>query len=234
MRARIVVFCVVLAALGGISPGAIIYDFDHPATYTLTEVNAAEGIEVGDKLFTSFFVDPTATDGAVAPGLSAIKVRGVDVNGDYGLIFSGLWQALSGQLADTAITFKVTAPEGYLIKDNGLKLLAYGAAKGGSISITENVYPGDPSTSLSIADKFVYYTRNNGTSYGILEDHKDFTPLREIWIVKDVGVTGGINEGGFAQLSQFQQTFSQIPEPATLALLALGGLSLLRRRRQRA
>jgi hypothetical protein len=110
--------------------------------------------------------------------------------------------------------------------------LAYGAAKGGSVSITENVYPGDPSTSLSIADKFVYYTRNNGTSFGILEDHQDFTPLREIWIKKDVGVTGGDNEAGFAQLSQFQQTFSQIPEPATLALVLLGGLALLRRRRR--
>lgn len=233
MRARLIAVFAVLAALGGICPGAIIeFDFGQPASYSLTEVNDAGGIRVGDKLFSNFFTDSTASVGALAPGLGEIVVRGVDVNGDFGLIFSGLWQAAAGQLADTAITFKVTAPEGLFIKDNDLKLLAFGAGNGGSVSIAENVYSGPPSTSPVIANKFVWYTRNGEVESSVLQDHKEFTPLQEIWIIKDVGASGGINQDGFAQVSQFQQTFSQIPEPATLALVAFGGLALLRRRRR--
>ncbi len=232
MFARLLTVFAVLVALGGTSHGAIIYDFDNPVTSSLTEVNAADGIQVGDKLFTDFFTDIAKSQGALAPGMDEIVVRGVDVNGDFGLIFTGLWQAAAGQLADTTITFKVAAPEGLFIKDNGLKLLGYGAANGGSVSIAEVVYSGEPSTSPAIANKFVFYTRDGAIESGILEDHQDFTPLQEIWVVKDVGVSGGVNQDGFAHLSQFQQTFSQIPEPATMALLAFGGLALLRRRRR--
>jgi hypothetical protein len=32
-------------------------------------------------------------------------------------------------------------------------------------------------------------------------------------------------------LSEFFQTFPQVPEPATLGLLAIGGLAMLRRKR---
>jgi len=232
MFARLLMVCSVLAALSGVSSGAIIYDFGNPASSTLTEVNAAGGMQVGDKLFADFFTDIAKSQGALAPGMDEIVVRGVDVNGDFGLIFTGLWQALGGQLADTTITFKVTAPDGFLIKDNGLKLLAFGADNGGSVGITENVYSGPPSTSPVIANKVVSYTRNGGVEFGTLEDHKEFTPLQEIWVIKDVGASGGVNQDGFAHISQFQQTFSQIPEPATMALLAIGGLVLLRRRRR--
>ncbi len=233
MCARLFVVVSVIAVLGAYCPGAIIYDLSDPTvSYTLTEVNAADGLKVGDKLFSNFLADTTKTQGAVAPGLGEIAIRGIEVNGDFGLIFSGLWQAASGQVADTAITFKVTAGDGYLIKDNGLKLLGYGATNGGSVSVAEVVYSGEPSSSPAIAHKFVNYTNDGTNWYGNLEDHQEFTPMQEIWVVKDVGASGGTDPEGFSQISQFQQTFSQIPEPATMGLLAIGGLTLLSRRRR--
>lgn len=237
MLNRLLAACVVLTALSGVSHGAIIeYDYTQTApTYTLTQVNDAGGIRVGDKLFTDFIADVAKSQGALAPGLDEINIRGVQVDGDFGLVFTGLWQATGGQLSDTTITFKVTAGDGYLIKDNGLKLIGFGALNGGSVGITENVYDGPPLTSSAIANKIVSYTREGDETVlgvGVLEDHEEFTPLQEIWVVKDVGASGGVNSNGFAHVSQFMQTFSQIPEPATMALLAFGGLALLRRRRQ--
>jgi hypothetical protein len=235
MFVRFAVLLAVLAPLGGVSSGEVIeYKFGDPNTYRLTEVNQAGGIQVGDKLFSDFTVDCSDTVGVVPQGLYEIKVRGVDVDGDYGLIFIGGWSAFSGQTCDSVITFKVTAAEGYFIKDNGLKLLGCDAEEGGSIIITENIFPGDPKTTQWIKRELVYcQTFSDGTELVKQEDHEVFTPLPEIWVVKDVYVTGGIETGGVAHLSQFQQTFSQVPEPATLSLLALGGLAILRFRRHR-
>ena len=66
----------------------------------------------------------------------------------------------------------------------------------------------------------------------VLYDHEEFEPLRTIWVVKDIAIAGG-GPRGFATLSEFGQSFSQIPEPATMGVLALGGILLGIRRRRR-
>lgn len=207
-------------------------------SYTLDEVNAQGGILVGDKLFDTFSVTKTEANGGLAPGAGAIAVTGVLVNGELGLRFNGPWSAGSGQLADSTIRFhaSIVEPElsqGFLISDNSLWMSAFGAANGGLASITENVYefepPGNPATNQPIANKFVFYENDNTKQ---LFDHKEFIPLPEIWIIKDVIVNGSSNGTGQAHISEFYQTFSQVPEPASLALVA-GGVLLLARRRRR-
>jgi len=42
---------------------------------------------------------------------------------------------------------------------------------------------------------------------------------------------GGTAGAAGPSLTEFTQTFSQVPEPATVALLGLGALSLIRRKR---
>jgi hypothetical protein len=231
--------CVVLfavLAMSGLASanfvnGPIVAPINDPSHgFTLQEVIDAGGIRVGDKVFDLFTVNNSKSDGAQAPDPSGIVVYGVQVSGELGLRFTGGWSAVGGQVADSVIMFRVQADRPWLISDNSLWMDAYGARNGGQVSISENVFAADPLTGFtpSLADKFVYFAnRGDNQKY----DHQEFTnaqgelvALPVIWVVKDIVVSGGPRESGGAGLSQFYQTFSQIPEPASMMLLVVGGL----------
>jgi len=231
--------CVVLFAvlvLSGLASanfvnGPIVAPINDPSHgFTLQQVIDAGGIRVGDKVFDLFTVNNSQSDGALAPDPSGIVVYGVQVSGELGLRFTGGWSAASGQVADTVIMFRVQADRPFLISDNSLWMDVYSARDGGQVSISENVFAANPLTGFtpSLADKFVYFAnRGDNQTY----DHQEFTnaqgesvALPVIWVVKDIVVGAGSRESGGAGLSQFYQTFSQIPEPASMMLLVVGGL----------
>ncbi len=221
---------VMLVASASTSWAAIIYDFGNPQDYTLSAVIAAGGIKVGDKLFDNFQVTTNKSTGAVAPDASGISVRGVLQSGDYGLRFNGGWSAAQNQIADSTIKYKVTADDPFLIKDNTLMISAFGAVNGGIVSVSENLYLQNPDVVINppIANELVYYV--SATNQGLVSSGT-FSPTASVWVVKDVIANGGVDPNGLGHLSEFYQTFSQVPEPATMAVLAAGALLALRRRR---
>jgi len=241
-------FCVVGLLCSLASASIIVGDPANPVSVTLADVIKAGGISVGDKLFTDWSVTSNKLGNGVAPDATAISVTPVirvnpanPLEKEIGLRFDGLWSAGAMQLADSTIIYKVSVTaddQRVLIKDNTLQMSAFGAANGGLVTISESVFltPPDTTPSPSIARKFVFFDSTTGAEREI--DHKEFADAtgapvfaRAVWVVKDVGANGGVQAQGVAKISSFYQTFSQIPEPATLSLLVIGGLMMLRRRR---
>jgi hypothetical protein len=206
-----------------------------PNSYTIQEIINAGGILIGDKLFSNFDVKTTKSVGAVAPGADAISITPIQVlkagtlfGGDYGMQFNGLWSAPAQGLADSTIEFLATivAP-GYAFKDNALWITGKGVGSSvspGFVSISESLYAEHPSTGIqSFADELVYYST---PTYRKDSDSANFAPITKMWVVKDVGANGGIGVMGVAHLSEFYQTFSQVPEPGTLVMLFAGAAGL--------
>lgn len=149
-----------------------------------------------------------------------------------------------GQYFNVTVSYNVAvepqaAIDGWRIKDIGWELLNVNAANGDSGVITggERVYL-QSANEPPIAQVQVHYAPANGVVQ--LRDDADFMldgePVHatEILVVKDLFVGfDDLTSSGDDQvvLGGFVQSFSQVPEPATLALLGAGGLLILRRRR---
>jgi hypothetical protein len=108
---------------------------------------------------------------------------------------------------------------GWLASDNTLAMVAQATGTGRAV-IAEDVTTGDGHDLL--AAKLVYLTGAGGD----ILDHKVFaSPAATIHVGKDIALVGGAD--GTAQIYGFTQTFSQVPEPATMVLLCAGGVLAL-------
>jgi hypothetical protein len=187
---------------------------------------------IGDKIFSNFAYTSSAQGGAVAVVASGVTVDtlgpagsgGSILNPDIGLQFSALWQANANQLSDATIDFTVTVASGVpmMITDTGLAQLS-GVNTSGSASVAEEACgpaPCDPSSG-----QITVLTLQNGATTQTSKEVV-FSPLASISVAKDIGVSGGTDPAGFAQLSRVRDTFSQtaVPEPRAISMLLSLGL----------
>jgi hypothetical protein len=204
--------------------------FSDPESYSIADINAAGGIIIGDKLFDSFSVTSSSL-GAIAPTAASIEITGVDINGDYGFHVNAIWAAWGGESVDTAITFHASVlPEsvaqGHAFDGNALYLTAVDGADttSGGVSISERLYKDYPGEGgPSFAHELAYY-RTETNQYP--RDTAVFAPITSMWVVKDIGVSGGVGPNGLMHLSEFYETFHQthVPEPSALMLSGIGVL----------
>jgi hypothetical protein len=214
----------------------------NPIDYTLAEVMAMPGgLRVADKVFSDWSFTDASDYGGLAPSPAGIRVEGVcfdaNANGEVdplvdeiGLRFTGGWLAAGGQIVDTVITYKLTVDDPYFIVDNTLWMSDGRAGNGGVASIVEAVYD-VPGPAEPVVVKMVWETEEQGVEDNFLEHIVLPAPYKQLWIRKDVGVNGGVQQTGIGHISQFYQTFSQVPEPSTLLLVCAGAALLVRRRR---
>jgi hypothetical protein len=190
----------------------------------------------GDKELSDIGLFSFSTGGAIAPTADSIFVQGVqDSSANYGLRFLLSGNVGSGQSANATLNFKISildkpAYKKYFINDVGLYLTGISATGNGVVSVGETVWDSFPSSGNALAS--LSCSKEYGDKGANLVDHTKFNPLKQIYIQsKDISISGGTN--GTAHISELFQYYSQtqIPEPATICLLSLGALGLLRKRR---
>jgi hypothetical protein len=231
---RLVISCIVSVLLATTVQAAW-----EPLTGDLIPISSipSGGLQVGDKLFSEFEVTGISQEGPPQPSDDTVLVQGGwnTSTGDYGLRFRLAWNAGSNQLINAGINFKVAILPDYdpwFIEDAILWLSTASAAGTGLVQATENIFDadflGNCLTSLaasSQADDYGAFLMDSS----MLCLHGNPVQVKELWVRTGVTVQGGNN--GSAGLHEVFMLYSQVPEPATVLLLGLGALALIRKRR---
>ena len=203
------------------------------ATMSLADIMAGDGTFVtGDKILSDFSFTTTSSNGASEVTAAGIELTDVMGGGDYGVDFELVLTAFSSQYSNLQLHFKVSvdpaaAADGWVIDGASLSMFAGGNNGDGGAIIVESIYQ----TASTNGPELGSMTTSADAVFTQLFDSTGLAESTEIYVHKDISVSGGAQGAG--HISGFSQFYSQsqVPEPASLALMGLGGLAMIKRRK---
>jgi hypothetical protein len=209
LQSRLTIVAAVILGLASQTQALTTDNLEHLAT-----TNGS--LTIGDKTFSNF---DFLANGLTDFDASQIRVTASIANGVYYLTYAGNISLVSGgpATADLLLNYRVTAATGLI---NMIDQLYTGSAQpiGGSfLAIDETVR--DLNGNL-VANS---HLDGNDLSDPSPEpgDNLNINPgLGTIDVTKDIAF-GSVN-GGFISISEVRQSFHQVPEPGTMAMLILG------------
>ncbi|HXI83109.1 MAG TPA: PEP-CTERM sorting domain-containing protein [Verrucomicrobiae bacterium] len=210
--------CAIVAVAVAYAPTASAQIVIGPTVSLASLTNDGGDVLVGDKDFSNFSISGDFS-------ASQINVTSITINGDFGIRFSGAIVSGSNPM-DMILGYKVavTNSPNLISKAN---LLFNGTVTGtGLAEVVEQVFTNNNQLA---GQMFVFAS----TTTNKLSDSLAIQPPQPfLTLSKDVIVTASLP--AFASISTIDQTFTQVPEPSALALVAAGftGMALLRRRRR--
>jgi hypothetical protein len=183
---------------------------------SLATLTNGSTVVVGDKAFTDFTISGNFSAGQV-------NVTPILENGNFGIRFSGAFVS-SGTPESMSLGYQVSVTNS-LNLISAANLLFNGSVVGGTASaqITEQIF-----TNNAFYGQMTAFV--NATSSVTSATLAITPPQPSLEINKNVSLTATIP--AFSSISTIDQTFTQVPEPSALVLVAAGfsGLALLRRR----
>lgn len=198
-------------------------------------------VQIGDKLFDDFsfqYVDTDLNMGDDLPA-SALVLSSLSNGVGFGVSIQLPLVATGITIKDVTLQFTATALDPNQ-KISDVHLTFVGTASGNGISeVSESIFTNNFGigniANLSVTRTASGFTPGSGEDVAVLSQAQG-----KIWIQKDVFVSGnptaipdGNSPSDFASLTIINQTFSQIPEPSTMALAVAGLASFLFIRRRK-
>jgi PEP-CTERM motif len=193
-----------------------------------TLIDNGLGVQIGDKLFRDFFFSYSDTDGLSSDDLtrSNVVLTALMNNIGFGVSFQQPLLAIGPVIKDIVFKYSATVTDpSNSISDIHLDITG-SAGNGGLGTVGESVFTGGfGATQVGSIQASIPGTSSSLTNIS--------PTVTELWVQKDVTVTGGSAANGFASITIIDQTFSQVPEPSTMLLVGLGLLGAVAVNRKR-